>query len=85
MKNFKLSKLISVGVILLSTALLFFTLSACAPTPVTPIPPTTVAPRVVYTDDGFDWGWLGLLGLLGLGGLTGARKRKNTDINNTRY
>lgn len=88
MKDFKLSKLISVGVILLSTALLFFTLSACGPTPVTTIPPTTiapVAPRVVYTDGGFDWGLLGLLGLLGLGGLTGVTKRRNTDINNTRY
>lgn len=79
MKAFKLSKTIGVGVLILSIALLFFTLSACAPTPVTTIPPTTVAPRVVYADGGFDWGLLGLLGLLGLGGLSGVRKRKNRD------
>ena len=34
----------------------------------------TVPPRVVETDDGFDWGWLGLLGLIGLMGL----KRRDT-------
>lgn len=82
MKDFKLSKIISAGVLILSTALLFFTLSACAPTPVTTIPPTTVAPRVVYTDGGFDWGWLGLIGLFGLGGLIGVKNRRNTDTNN---
>ncbi len=79
MKYLKLSKIISASFLLLSTALLVFTLSACAPTPVTTIPPTTVAPRVVYTDGGFDWGLLGLLGLLGLGGLTGVTKRRNRD------
>lgn len=27
------------------------------------------------TDEGFDWGWLGLLGLIGLAGLAGSRRR----------
>ena len=32
-------------------------------------------PQVIQTDDGFDWGWLGLLGLLGLAGLAGRNRR----------
>jgi len=87
MKDLNLSKIISASILIFSTALLVFTLSACAPTPVTTIPPTTVAPvapRVVYTDGGFDWGLLGLLGLLGLGGLSGVRKPRNRD-NDVRY
>ena len=41
---------------------------------------TTVdTPAVVETDDGFDWGWLGLLGLLGLAGLGGRNRREVVD------
>lgn len=83
MKGFKLSKIVSTGALILSAALLIFTLSSCAPRPVTTVPPTTVAPRVVYADNGFDWGWLGLIGLFGLAGLTGGRKRR--DDTTTRY
>jgi len=77
MMNFKLPKIVSTGVLILSAAVLIFTLYSCAPRPVTTVPPTTVAPRVVYTDGGFDWGWLGLIGLFGLAGLTGGRKRRD--------
>lgn len=77
-RSFKLSKIFSAGVLILSTALLIFTFSSCAPTPVTTVPPTTVAPRVVYANDGFDWGWLGLIGLFGLAGLSGRNRRDNT-------
>lgn len=35
---------------------------------------TVVTTRTVESDDGFDWGWLGLLGLVGLMGL----KRRET-------
>ena len=84
MKNFKLSKIVSIGFLLLSTAVLVFTLSACAPRTLNTIPPTTLAPRVVYVNNGFDWGWLGLIGLFGLGGLAGGRKRGATDTT-TRY
>lgn len=76
--NFKFPKILSAGVLILSTVLLIFTLSSCAPTPVTTYPPTTVAPRVVYPDRGVDWGWLGLIGLFGLAGLTGRKRRDDT-------
>jgi MYXO-CTERM domain-containing protein len=33
------------------------------------------ADAAAATDDGFDWGWLGLLGLIGLAGLAGSRRR----------
>ena len=33
-------------------------------------------PVVVDTNDGFDWGWLGLIGLLGLAGLAGRNRRE---------
>lgn len=78
LKGWKFSKIFSASVLILSTAILIFTLSSCAPTPVTTVPPTTVAPRVVYTNDGFDWGWLGLIGLFGLAGLSGKKRRDNT-------
>lgn len=80
MKRFKLSKIIGVGVLILSTAILLLNLSSCAPAPVTTVPPTTVVPpaRVVYADRGFDWGWLGLIGLFGLAGLTGRKRRDST-------
>jgi len=79
-----ISRIIGAVGLTLSAALLFITLSSCAPTPVTTIPPTTVAPRVVYANDGFDWGWLGLIGLFGLAGLAGGRKRRDIDTT-TRY
>ncbi|AFY89273.1 MAG: hypothetical protein CLLPBCKN_000326 [Chroococcidiopsis cubana SAG 39.79] len=78
MMSFKLPKIVSASVLILSAVVLIFTLYSCAPRPVTPVPPTTVAPRVVYTDGGFDWGWLGLIGLFGLAGLAGGRKRRDT-------
>jgi len=80
MKRFKLSKIIGTGVLILSIVTLFFTLSSCAPTPVTTGPTTPVVPstRVVYTDGGFDWGLLGLIGLFGLAGLN-RKKRQDTD------
>ncbi|AFZ30655.1 hypothetical protein Glo7428_2127 [Gloeocapsa sp. PCC 7428] len=83
MKRLKFSKIVSAGALMLSTAILFLTLSACAPTPVTTVPAAPVVPptRVVYADDGFDWGWLGLIGLFGLFGLS----RKKSRIETTAY
>ena len=34
----------------------------------------------VQTDDGFDWGWLGLLGLIGLAGLRGRSRDDTTAV-----
>ncbi|MUL39274.1 WGxxGxxG family protein [Gloeocapsopsis dulcis] len=81
MKRLKFSKIVSAGALMLSTAVLFLTLSACAPAPVTTVPAAPVVPptRVVYADDGFDWGWLGLIGLFGLFGLTGKKRRTETN------
>ena len=39
---------------------------------------TTATSRSTATDDGFDWGWLGLLGLIGLAGLMGRRNDTTT-------
>lgn len=79
MKRLNFSKIVSAGALMLSTAMLFLTLSACAPTPVTTVPAAPVVPptRVVYANDGFDWGLLGLIGLFGLFGLT--RKKSQTN------
>ena len=64
----------------LALALLF---GVCAVGPVAAqdatVPPVTGAAQAVEeeTDDGFDWGWLGLIGLAGLAGLM---KRPQTEV-----
>jgi len=64
----------------LAVALLF---GVCAGGPVAAqdatVPPVTRAAQAVEeeTDDGFDWGWLGLIGLAGLAGLM---KRPRTEV-----
>lgn len=45
------------------------------PASATDVDPTIPGGTVteIETDDGFDWGWLGLLGLIGLAGLKGLK------------
>ena len=38
-----------------------------------------VETTTVETNDGFDWGWLGLLGLIGLAGLRGRNRVEHVD------
>ena len=72
MKNKSLVTWLGTGALALSFAVLPSTLPASAQTTTDPIDdPIDPAGTVVTTDDGFDWGWLGLLGLLGLAGLKG--------------
>ena len=68
MKNKTLVTWLGTGAIALSFAVLPSTLPASAQTTTDPVAPIDT---VATTDDGFDWGWLGLLGLLGLAGLKG--------------
>ncbi|NJM73890.1 MAG: WGxxGxxG-CTERM domain-containing protein [Scytonema sp. RU_4_4] len=79
----QLTKVIGTSVIALSMALPF---SVPASAQTTTDPGATTAPGTTtdtrtYTDDGFDWGWLGLLGLLGLAGLAGRKRHEEP----TRY
>lgn len=79
MKISNLSKLIAAGVLSASVAVLPLNLPASAQsntgTSSTTDTTTTTTPRqgvdntARTTDNGFDWGWLGLLGLVGLAGL----------------
>ena len=69
MKNKSLVTWLGTGAIALSFAVLPSILPASAQT--TTDDPVEPVGTVVTTDDGFDWGWLGLLGLLGLAGLKG--------------
>jgi len=74
MKHSQLSKLFSASVLSVSLAALPSALPASATT--TAPGTTTTAPTTTtttQTDDGFDWGWLGLLGLIGLAGLAGRK------------
>lgn len=75
-----LAKGIGAGVLALSLSVLPSTLPASAQT--TDVDPTVPGGTVteVETDDGFDWGWLGLLGLIGLAGL----KKRDREVD-TRY
>lgn len=78
MKNSTLSKLLGAGVVAAALAVAPFTLPAQAQNTA---PGTSVERdgevEDVETEDGFDWGWLGLLGLAGLAGLAG-KKRQET-------
>lgn len=85
MKLSHLSKIAGASAIALSMAVMPLTLPASAQTDTAPntAPGTTVetvpTDRVAYeTDDGFDWGWLGLLGLAGLAGLAGRKRQEPT-------
>ena len=68
-----LKKLIRGGVLALS--LMAVVVPAAFAQTDTTTPAVVDTPAVVETDDGFDWGWLGLLGLLGLAGLAGRNRR----------
>ena len=48
-----------------------------------PAQDTAVVP-VETSDEGFDWGWLGLLGLIGLAGLRGRKRDDRHDTTATR-
>lgn len=79
MKFSNLSKLVSVGALSLGLSFLPVVNSASAQD-TTGTADTTPAADV-ESNDGFDWGWLGLLGLIGLAGLAG----KKHDDTATRY
>lgn len=72
MKNSKLIKAASIGILSLGLTALPFSISASAQEA-----PGTDNPAAVTEDADFDWGWLGLLGLLGLFGLAG---KKRSDV-----
>lgn len=84
MKLSNLSKVVGVGAIALSTAILPLNMPASAQTDTgtTGTTGTTGVERegVAYqeTENDFDWGWLGLLGLLGLAGLAGKKRSEPT-------
>jgi hypothetical protein len=84
MKFSNLTKLVSVGALSLGLSVLPVVHSASAQDTTT-VPDTTAdtTPAAdVESNDGFDWGWLGLLGLIGLAGLSG---KKHHDDTNVRY
>jgi MYXO-CTERM domain-containing protein len=100
MKISNLSKLIAAGVLSASVAVLPLNLPASAQTNTgtgsTTDTTTTTTPRqgvdnTYRTDDGFDWGWLGLLGLVGLAGLIPrkheepTRYRDPNEVSSTTY
>lgn len=67
MKDFRLVKAISVGILSLGLTTIPFSISASAQ--------DATSPDIdVVEDVEFDWGWLGLLGLLGLAGLAGRNR-----------
>ena len=72
----RIKKLLRTGTLALSLSAMTLP-AAYAQTTTTETTPQVVEtqPQVVATDDGFDWGWLGLLGLLGLAGLAGRNRR----------
>lgn len=84
MKLSNLSKVVGVGALALSAAIMPLNLPASAQNdtaPGTTTPDTTVETAPVQTtdyaeDNDFDWGWLGLLGLLGLAGLAGRKRQE---------
>jgi len=70
MKRFNLSKLMTVGALSLSMAILPLVVRVSAQNPPDATDSSPVPTYQTTTQErGFDWGWLGLLGLLGLGGL----------------
>lgn len=87
MKISNLSKLVAAGALSASVAILPLNLPVSAQTNTgtgTTTDTTTTTPRqgvdniVRTTDDGFDWGWLGLLGLIGLAGLMPRKQEEPT-------
>ena len=72
------------------SVLLASALALVAVMPTTAQTPSSSAPRdnsagytAARTDDGTDWGWLGLLGLTGLLGLIPKRRRDEADYRAT--
>ncbi len=76
MKLSNLSKVVGVGALALSTAMMPLNMPASAQDAA----PDATAPVEIAEneDNGFDWGWLGLLGLLGLAGLAGKKRNEPT-------
>jgi hypothetical protein len=68
-------KILGVGVLTLSTAVLPATLPASAQVNQ---PGTGTERTVNYDNNSFDWGWLGLLGLIGLAGLAGKNRHNDS-------
>lgn len=75
MKSSNLSKLLGTALLTGTLAIVPLTLRAEAQTNDAGTSTQTNADvRNSDTNEGFDWGWLGLLGLIGLAGLAGKRK-----------
>ncbi|WP_088891409.1 WGxxGxxG family protein [Leptolyngbya ohadii] len=83
----KLSKMIGASALALSLSVLPATIASATTTTgttdTTTTTDTTAVPNTtadttpaadVESNDGFDWGWLGLLGLIGLAGLAGKKR-----------
>lgn len=70
MKLSNLSKVVGVGALTLSTAIMPLNLPASAQEAAPEVPGEIIENE----DNGFDWGWLGLLGLIGLAGLAGKKR-----------
>lgn len=100
MKNKSLATWLGTGALAVSLAVLPSVLPASAQTGTGTgtdgVGTTTTTTNDNYSDDGFDWGWLGLLGLAGLAGLKGkdrdhdtrtayADRTTTTSSNNPRY
>ena len=72
------------GVLLASTLALVAVIPATAQTPSGSAPADRSAGyTAARSDDGTDWGWLGLLGLTGLLGLIPKRRRVEADYRTT--
>lgn len=75
MKSPNLSRLLGTALLTGTLAIVPLTLQAEAQTNDAGTSTQTNADvRTADTNQGFDWGWLGLLGLIGLAGLAGKRK-----------
>lgn len=72
MQRSSLFKILGIGVLTLSTAIMPLTMPASAQV----TEPDDIESEVEYEDNNFDWGWLGLLGLIGLAGLAGKNRRE---------
>jgi hypothetical protein len=86
MKSSNLTKLMSVGALAIGLSILPAHHASAQTSPGGTTAPDTTVPNTtedttptadIESNDGFDWGWLGLIGLAGLAGL---KKRENPTV-----
>ncbi|MBE9193514.1 WGxxGxxG-CTERM domain-containing protein [Gloeocapsopsis crepidinum LEGE 06123] len=78
-KSTKLTKLVGVSLLAISTAVTPLILSTSAQAVEPGVGAGVYEREGVYEDNDFDWGWLGLIGLAGLAGLAGKGKGRRND------